>query len=415
MAYAPTAVRFPDTQPRVNPTAQPAPATDRQPKRGTVYVLTNPSMPGQVKVGATERTAEHRRHELSRATGVAVEFEIAFEATFSDVWRAERTAHEHLAHYRVNGNREFFRCDPAVAIQVIRQLANLESHDRGAIEQLKKQGVAMLFGLDGEIRDLPRALELLGQASSMGSVWASYYAGRAAHELSREKERSPQARSNFRRTARTFYLDAKLEVPAAGGWLGQLYWDTKQWGDGNREWDAFVAAAAENPKPSKDALSLLLDYASFRVYYPNSSARPWRNAAVIAHTDALIALCGNRPDRERVKRVLRGENVEAPTDPRNRGRSAAPAPMSDRMAGKPAALRAVFAVLREPAGWVRDLCRWSPATALLIATAGGCYVLDHEGYAVLAAFGAATAALLRVAKTAKASNSRAPRWKKRYR
>lgn len=412
MAYAPAPLRFADPQPQ--PTNPPA-ATDRQPKRGTVYVLTNPSIPGQVKIGATERTAEHRRHELSRATGVSTEFEIAFEATFEDVWRAERTAHEHLAHCRVNGNREFFRCDPADAIKVLRHLASLESHDRGAIEQLKKQGVSMLFGIDGEIKDLPRSLELLGQASSMGSVWASYYAGRAAHELSRDKERSPQARSNFRRTARTFYLQAKPEVPSATGWLGQLYWDTKQWGDGNREWDAFVAATAENPKPSRDALSLLLDYASFRVHYPNSSARPWRNAAVIAHTDALIALCGDRPDRERVKRALRGESVEGVADPRHRGRSGAPA--TDRLAGKPAALRALVAVLREPVGWVRDLCVWSPATALLLLTAGGCYLLDHEGYAALAGFGAAAAALLRVATSAKAkaSKGRAPYRKKRYR
>ena len=406
MAYPQAAPRFAEPQPSNPPTT-----TDRQPERGSVYVLTNPSFPGQVKVGATTRTGEHRRNELSRATGVPTEFEIAFEATFADVWGAERAAHVHLAPYRVNGNREFFRCDVATAVKVIQHLQGLESHDRGAVERLKKQGVAMLFGIEGEIKDLPRSLELLGQAASMGSVWGAYYAGRAAHEMSREKERSPQARSNFRRTARTFYLQAQPEVPSATGWLGQLYWDTKQWGDGNREWDAFVAATAANPKPSRDALSLLLDYASFRVYYPNSAARPWRNAAVIAHTDALIALCGDRPDRDRIKRVLRGESVEALP---SRGRSSGPAPATDRMAGKPIALRALVAVLREPAGWVRDLCVWSPATALLIAAAAGCYVFDHEVYAVLAGVGAGVAALLRAAKSSKASKPR-PAWKKRYR
>jgi len=410
MSYAPAPVRFQDAPtpgPRVLTST---PDAGRAPERGMVYVLTNPSIPGQVKVGATTRTAEHRRNELSRATGVSTEFEIAFEAAFADVWGAERAAHVHLAQYRVNNNREFFRCDVATAVKVLKHLTGLESHDRSAVEQLKKQGVAMLFGIDGEIKDLPRALELLGQASSMGSVWGSYYAGRAAHEMSRDKGKSPNARSDLRRKARGFYLEAQAEVPAAGGWIALLYWDIKQWGDGNREWDAFVAATAASDKPSRDSLNVLLDYAGFRLNYPNSAARPWRNAAVLAHTDALVALCGTRSDRDRdrVKRALLGEAVPALPSSHDRGngraggranRSNAPAPSADRWAGKPAALRAVVAVLREPAGWMRDLFIWSPATALLLATSIGCYAFDHEGFAVLAGGGAAFAAMLRAAKS----------------
>ncbi|MGX5893527.1 GIY-YIG nuclease family protein [Burkholderia gladioli] len=365
-----------------------------------VYVLTNPSIPGQVKVGATERTAEHRRHELSRATGVSTEFEIAYEAAFADVWAAERAAHQHLAQYRVSNNREFFRCDAATAVRVLQHLAGLESHDRRAVEQLKKQGVAMLFGIEGEIKDLPRALELLGQASSMGSVWGAYYAGRAAHEMSRDKGKSPNARSDLRRKARSFYVEAQAEVPVATGWLALLYWDIKQWGDGNREWDAFVVATAADPKPSRDALNVLLDYAALRLNYPNNAARPWRNAAVQAHVPALVALCESRSDRDRVLRALRGEAVPALQSrfDRSHGR-AGDAPRVDPMAGKPRALRVAVAVLREPAGWVRDLIVWSPATAFLLALAIGCLMVDHEGYAVLAGFGAAIAAMRRAAKS----------------
>lgn len=416
MAYAPASLRFPDAE----STAQPTATDGQSPKRGSVYVLTNPSMPGQVKVGATERTAEHRRQELSRATGVSVAFEIAYEATFADVWRAERNAHEHLSQFRVNNNREFFRCDVAAAIKVVKHLAGLEAHDRGAIEQLKKQGVAMLFGIDGEIKDLPRALELLGQAASMGSTWGSYYAGRAAHEMSRDKGKSPNARSDLRRKARGFYQDAHSDVPAASGWLALLYWDIKQWGDGNREWDSFVAATAASDKPSRDSLNVLLDYAGFRLNYPNSVARPWRNAAVQAHTDALVALCGDRADRDRVKRALRGEAVPARPSKwdatkgsrgRTSGRSNVEStPPTDRLAGKPLALRALIAVLREPAGWIRDLFVWSPATALLIAASIGCYVADMDGYAVLAGSGAVVAALLRAGKSSKRRW-----WSKRYR
>lgn len=422
MSYAPAPLRFANDAPapRLARSSTGSLSPERKPpQRGMVYVLTNPSYPGQVKVGATTRTAEHRRHELSRDTGVPTEFEIAFETVFADVWSAEKQAHDHLARYRVNGQREFFRCDVATAVQVIQQLARLETHDRRAVEDLKKQGVALLLGLNGQIKDVPRALELLGQASSMGSVWGSYYAGRAAFELSRDRGKSDTARSNHRHRAREFFLLAQEEVPASLGWIANLHWDVKDWGNGNRAWDAFVAATAAIASPSRDAMKLLLDYAEKRLNYPNGAARPWRNAAVDAHTHALIAECGPRYDR--VKRALQGENVPPLPSARN-GRyghaggrsggrsSAAPTPTVDRMTGKPAALRALVAVLREPAGWVRDLCVWSPATALLIAAAAGCYALGHEGYAVLAGMGAAGAAVVRFSK----SRPRR-RWQRRYR
>lgn len=382
--YSPSAVRFPTAEPTAPPPAQrvltSSSDTGRAPERGMVYVLTNPSLPGQVKVGATTRTGEHRRNELSRATGIPTEFEIAFEAAFADVWGAERAAHVHLAHYRVNSNREFFRCDVATAVQVVKHLAGLESNDRRAVEQLKKQGVAMLFGIDGEIKDLPRSLELLGQASSMGSVWGSYYAGRAAHELSRDKGKSANARSDLRRKARSFYLAAQEEVSVATGWLALLYWDIKQWGDGNREWDAFVAATAANPKPSRDALNVLLDYAALRLNYPNAAARPWRNAAVLAHTDALIARCADRSDGHRLARALRGDAVPALPSryhPGNNGRGradASPSPAADRMAGKPWVLRAA-------------------ATALLLLACCLFLAFGHIGYALLAGLAGSFAGL----------------------
>ena len=44
---------------------------------GWVYVLTNPAMPGLVKIGLTSRNPQVRAAELTQATGVPAPFVIA--------------------------------------------------------------------------------------------------------------------------------------------------------------------------------------------------------------------------------------------------------------------------------------------------------------------------------------------------
>ena len=51
---------------------------------GYVYILTNPSMPGLVKVGKTTTTPNQRMSEL-HSTGVPTPFELEFSISVNDL------------------------------------------------------------------------------------------------------------------------------------------------------------------------------------------------------------------------------------------------------------------------------------------------------------------------------------------
>lgn len=79
---------------------------------GYVYVLSNESMPGIVKIGRSKRSGSNRATELYKNnTGVATPFKLEFELLCEDMNEAEAIMHERLQNHRVNGNREFFRIE----------------------------------------------------------------------------------------------------------------------------------------------------------------------------------------------------------------------------------------------------------------------------------------------------------------
>lgn len=78
---------------------------------GIVYLLTNPVMPGLVKIGMTaQKDIEKRMRELY-TTGVPVPFECQFACKVKkgDCAKIEKALHAAFAPQRVNANREFFR------------------------------------------------------------------------------------------------------------------------------------------------------------------------------------------------------------------------------------------------------------------------------------------------------------------
>ena len=78
---------------------------------GIVYLLTNPVMPGLVKIGMTTREDMDARMRELYSTGVPVPFECQFACRVkkTDCAKIEKALHTAFEPQRINANREFFR------------------------------------------------------------------------------------------------------------------------------------------------------------------------------------------------------------------------------------------------------------------------------------------------------------------
>jgi hypothetical protein len=91
-----------------------------------VYVLTNPAMPGLVKIGKTTQQEVEERMKQLYGTGVPVPFECAFACQVSDAKKVEDALHFAFGETRINSNREFFRIEPERVIRVL-ELLNVDN------------------------------------------------------------------------------------------------------------------------------------------------------------------------------------------------------------------------------------------------------------------------------------------------
>ena len=115
----------------------------QNPENGFIYVLSNPSMPGLLKIGFSIRNVAERVAELSSSTGIPSDF--VFEALFASpaAQEDEYRIHEALSAYR-QGTKEFFRIRPGEAIRKIMQVIGYEPLEvRYAVS--KKGGAEGLF------------------------------------------------------------------------------------------------------------------------------------------------------------------------------------------------------------------------------------------------------------------------------
>lgn len=99
-----------------------------------VYVLTNPAMPGLVKIGMSSQSNTGERLAQLYTTGVPVPFELQFACRVTNPEQVESALHIAFGPQRINPRREFFRIDPEQAIAILRLLHTEETTNEVAAE-----------------------------------------------------------------------------------------------------------------------------------------------------------------------------------------------------------------------------------------------------------------------------------------
>lgn len=109
----------------------------KQANYGIVYVLTNPAMPGLVKIGMTTRDNLDARMRELYGTGVPVPFECKYacKVKASDCAKIEKALHTAFAPNRININREFFQIKPEQAMAIL-ELFNREDVTQEITEEI---------------------------------------------------------------------------------------------------------------------------------------------------------------------------------------------------------------------------------------------------------------------------------------
>jgi hypothetical protein len=85
-----------------------------------VYILTNPVMPGVVKIGKTNKEDVADRVKELFTTGVPVPFDCVYACVVNDNDSIEKTMHAKFTKHRINPKREFFWLNPKAAVKALK-------------------------------------------------------------------------------------------------------------------------------------------------------------------------------------------------------------------------------------------------------------------------------------------------------
>lgn len=87
-----------------------------------IYVMSNPTYPGLLKIGYTRKEIGIRIKDLSKATGVPTPFKLEYVFKCYNGLQLESDIHKHLKDFRPNNYREFFDVTLNQAIETIKFL-----------------------------------------------------------------------------------------------------------------------------------------------------------------------------------------------------------------------------------------------------------------------------------------------------
>ncbi len=97
-------------------------------KAGWLYVITSPSLPGLVKLGATRRLNPTIRVKELSSSSLPEPYHAHCFVFSDDCFELENNIHKYFDKERVNPDREFFRIEPKEAIDVLKEIFNVDVH-----------------------------------------------------------------------------------------------------------------------------------------------------------------------------------------------------------------------------------------------------------------------------------------------
>jgi len=123
---------------------------------GIVYLLTNPAMPGLVKIGKTTRDDPQLRMGDLYSSDVPLPFDCELALQVEDESKAEAALHQAFEPDRVNPRREFFKIDISQAEALLHLLGtnvtpeiaaqdDADSESKSTAEQYKKRRPPLNF------------------------------------------------------------------------------------------------------------------------------------------------------------------------------------------------------------------------------------------------------------------------------
>jgi hypothetical protein len=147
---------------------------------GFTYVLSNPAMPGMVKVDYTTTQAEDRNKELN-STDVPLPYAVEFGALTSFPEEVKARSYKMLDWHRVSKDRTFFQVAPHLAIEAVRDAlldaAGLEAWSAGKVHQVRDKDRIALTVREGDMFVVLAYPSLLAERAVPLDLWEAHSDG----------------------------------------------------------------------------------------------------------------------------------------------------------------------------------------------------------------------------------------------